>query len=165
MHAIRAPHAGGPEVLEYVELPEPVPGPGEVLVELAAAGVNFIDTYRRSGVYPVSYPHVLGSEGSGRVIALGDGVTRQVVGDRVAWSDAPGSYAERVAVRADRALAVPAAVADDVAAAIPLQGLTAHYLVTSSYPCLLYTSDAADDLLCVDLGGRRIIKKKNTTAT
>ena len=69
MHAIRAPHAGGPEVLEYVELPEPVPGPGEVLVELAAAGVNFIDTYRRSGVYSVSYPHVLGSEGSGRVIA------------------------------------------------------------------------------------------------
>src|ERR1035437_4927852 len=134
MHAIRAPQAGGPEVLEYVELPEPVPGPGEVLVELAAAGVNFIDTYRRSGVYPVSYPHVLGSEGSGRVIALGDGVTRQVVGDRVAWNDAPGSYAERVVVRADRALAVPAEVADDVAAAIPLQGLTAHYLVTSSYP-------------------------------
>src|SRR5450830_2021788 len=173
MHAIRAPHAGGPEVLEYVELPEPVPGPGEVLVELAAAGVNFIDTYRRSGVNAVSYPHVLGSEGSGRVIALGDGVTRQVVGDRVAWSDAPGSYAERVAVRADRALAVPAEVADDVAAALPLQGLTAHYLVTSSYPVspgdvvLVHAAAGGVGLLLTQLAvarGARVIGTVSTTA-
>jgi len=173
MHAIRAPHAGGPEVLEYVELPEPVPGPGEVLVELAAAGVNFIDTYRRSGVYPVSYPHVLGSEGSGRVISLGDGVTRQVVGDRVAWSEAPGSYAERVVVPADRALAVPAAVADDVAAAIPLQGLTAHYLVTSSYPVkpgdvvLVHAAAGGVGLLLTQLAvarGARVIGTVSTAA-
>ena len=173
MHAIRAPHAGGPEVLEYVELPEPVPGPGEVLVELAAAGVNFIDTYRRSGVYPVSYPHVLGSEGSGRVISLGDGVTRQVVGDRVAWSEAPGSYAERVVVPADRALAVPAAVADDVAAAISLQGLTAHYLVTSSYPVkpgdvvLVHAAAGGVGLLLTQLAvarGARVIGTVSTAA-
>ena len=173
MHAIRAPQAGGPEVLEYVELPEPVPGPGEVLVELAAAGVNFIDTYRRSGVYPVSYPHVLGSEGSGRVIALGDGVTRQVVGDRVAWNDAPGSYAERVVVRADRALAVPAEVADDVAAALPLQGLTAHYLVTSSYPVkpgdvlLVHAAAGGVGLLLTQLAvarGARVIGTVSTAA-
>jgi NADPH2:quinone reductase len=173
MHAIRAPRAGGPEILEYVELPEPAPGPGEVLVELAAAGVNFIDTYRRSGVYPVSYPHVLGSEGSGRVIALGDGVTRLAEGDRVAWNDGPGSYAERVVVRADRALAVPAAVADDVAAAIPLQGLTAHYLVTASHPVkpgevvLVHAAAGGVGLLLTQLAvarGARVIGTVSTAA-
>lgn len=173
MHAIRAPRAGGPEVLEYVELPDPEPGPGQVLVELAAAGVNFIDTYRRSGVYPVSYPHVLGSEGSGRVIAVGDDVTGVTVGDRVAWSDAPGSYAERVVVRADRALAIPPQVADDVAAAIPLQGLTAHYLVTSSYPVkpgdvvLVHAAAGGVGLLLTQLAvarGARVIGTVSTAA-
>ncbi|MFZ0529010.1 MAG: quinone oxidoreductase [Propionicimonas sp.] len=134
MRAIQAREAGGPEVLELVQLPDPAPGVGEVLVESAAAGLNFIDTYRRAGVYPVPFPHVPGSEGAGVVTAIGAGVTDLAIGDRIAWSDAPASYAELVAVRASRALPVPDEVALDVAAALPLQGLTAHYLVTSTYP-------------------------------
>ena len=98
MRAIRATAAGGPDVLELVELPDPEPAADEVLVRVAAAGVNFIDTYRRSGVYPMPFPHVVGSEGAGEVVAVGADVSEIAVGDRVAWSSAPGSYAELVAV-------------------------------------------------------------------
>jgi len=133
MRAIQAREAGGPEVLELVELPDPTPGPGQVLVKVAAAGVNFVDTYKRGGIYPMPFPHVVGSEGAGEVVALGDGVTDVAVGDRVAWADAPDSYAELVLVNAERLLPVPDGVALDVAAAAPLQGMTAHYLVTSTY--------------------------------
>jgi len=134
MRAIQAGRAGGPDVLEPADLPEPTPGPGEVLVRTAAAGVNFIDTYRRSGVYPMSFPHIPGSEGAGTVTALGDGVTDLAVSDPVAWADSPDSYAEFVRVKAARAIPVPDGVGLDVAAALPLQGLTAHYLATSTYP-------------------------------
>jgi NADPH2:quinone reductase len=134
MRAIQAREAGGPEVLELVELPDPTPGPGQVLVKVAAAGVNFIDTYRRAGIYPVPFPHVVGSEGAGEVVALGEGVPDVAVGDRVAWSDAPDSYAELVLVSAARLVPVPDGVDMEVAGAIPLQGMTAHYLVTSTYP-------------------------------
>lgn len=134
MRAIQAQRAGGPDVLESVELPDPTPLPGEVLVRAAAAGINFIDTYRRGGVYPMPFPHVPGDEGAGVVVAIGDGVTDLAEGDRVAWADSPGSYAELVRVKAERALRVPDGVDLDVAAALPLQGLTAHYLVTSTYP-------------------------------
>ena len=134
MRAIQAREAGGPEVLELVELPDPTPGPGQVLVKVAAAGVNFIDTYRRGGVYPMPFPHVVGSEGAGEVVALGGGVDDVAVGDRVAWSDAPDSYAELVLVNAARLVPVPDGVDMHVAAALPLQGMTAHYLATSTYP-------------------------------
>lgn len=134
MRAIQAGRAGGPDVLEPADLPEPTPGPGEVLVRTAAAGVNFIDTYRRSGVYPMPFPHIPGSEGAGTVTALGDGVTDLAVSDPVAWADSPDSYAEFVRVKAARAIPVPDGVGLDVAAALPLQGLTAHYLATSTYP-------------------------------
>lgn len=134
MRAIRATAAGGPDVLRLDDLPEPVAGPGELLVHVAAAGVNFIDTYRRSGVYRMPFPHVVGSEGAGTVAAVGDGVEEFLVGDRVAWSAAPGSYAEQVVVPAREAIAIPDGVDDDVAAALLLQGLTAHYLVTSTFP-------------------------------
>lgn len=134
MRAIQATTAGGPDVLELVELPDPVPGPGEVLVRVAAAGVNFIDTYRRGGVYPMPFPHVVGSEGAGVVERIGDDASDVEVGDHVAWSDAPGSYAELVVVPAARTLPVPADVPLDVAAALPLQGMTAHYLACSTYP-------------------------------
>ncbi|MBU4335969.1 MAG: quinone oxidoreductase [Actinobacteria bacterium] len=132
MHAIIATAAGGPEVLSPVDLPDPAPGPGEILVQVAAAGVNFIDTYRRSGLYPMTYPHVVGSEGTGTVVALGIGVTTAAVGNRVAWASAAGSYATRVVVRAADAVPVPDAVDDETAAALLLQGLTAHYLATST---------------------------------
>jgi NADPH2:quinone reductase len=134
MRAIRATAAGGPEVLSLDDVPDPVAGPGQLLVRVAAAGVNFIDTYKRSGVYPMPFPHVVGSEGAGSVVAVGDGVDDFAPGDRVAWSAAPGSYAELVVVPARDALPVPDDVGDDVAAALLLQGMTAHYLVTSTFP-------------------------------
>ena len=130
---VRALRAGGPEVLEYGPLDIADPGPGEILVDVRAAGINFIDTYRRAGVYPMDYPHTVGSEGSGVVAAVGEGVTRWSVGDRVAWHDAPGSYATRAIVRADMAMSVPEGVDFETAAALPLQGLTAQYLVTGSH--------------------------------
>ena len=132
MRAVVATAAGGPEVLHVVELPDPEPGPDQVVVAVAAAGVNFIDTYRRSGLYPMPYPHVVGSEGAGRVVAVGSAVTGVRVDDRVAWTAAKGSYAELATVRASDLIPVPDDVPDEVAAAIPMQGVTAHYLVTST---------------------------------
>jgi NADPH2:quinone reductase len=135
VQTIQAVQAGGPEVLELVEVPTPEPGPGEVLVRVAAAGVNFIDTYRRAGVYAVPFPHVVGGEGAGTVEALGEGVDGVQVGDRVAWAaGSSGSYAEQTLVRADQAVPVPAGTKLDVAAALLLQGMTAHYLVISTFP-------------------------------
>lgn len=115
-----------------MSVPDPEPGPGEVLVRVAASGVNFIDTYQRSGAYSMKLPYVPGSEGAGEVIAIGDEVTSVAVGQRVAWCDAPGSYAELVLVRATRAVPVPDGVDDQVAASALLQGLTAHYLLDGS---------------------------------
>ncbi|MEE6288961.1 quinone oxidoreductase [Georgenia sp. MJ173] len=133
MRAVHATEAGGPEVLTVVDLPETPPRPGEVRVQVAAAGVNFIDTYRRGGVYPMPFPHVVGSEGAGVVVEVGEGVTELAVGDHVAWSDAPQSYAERVNVPVGSAIPVPAGIDLRTAAAIPLQGMTAHYLSHSTY--------------------------------
>ena len=133
MRAVHATEAGGPEVLTVVDLPETPPGAGEVRVEVAAAGVNSIDTYRRSGVYPMDYPHIVGSEGAGTVVEVGDGVTEFTVGDRVAWASAPDSYAERVNVPVAATIPVPAGIDLRVAAALPLQGMTAHYLSASTH--------------------------------
>ncbi|WP_110467895.1 quinone oxidoreductase family protein [Williamsia limnetica] len=132
MHAITVSQHGGPEELRPMSVPDPEPGPGEVLVRVAASGVNFIDTYQRSGAYSMKLPYVPGSEGAGEVIAIGDEVTSVAVGQRVAWCDAPGSYAELVLVRATRAVPVPDGVDDQVAASALLQGLTAHYLLDGS---------------------------------
>lgn len=134
MRAVVVDQPGGPEVLVLKDVPAPEPGPGRLLVDVAAAGLNFIDTYQRGGMYPVPMPAVLGLEGAGRVAAVGDGVEGFAVGDRVAWTDQSGSYAEQVAIRANRALRVPDGIDDQVAAAIPLQGLTAHFLATSTHP-------------------------------
>jgi NADPH2:quinone reductase len=133
MHAVVAREPGGPEVLQYTELPDPTPGPGQLLVRVAAAGVNFIDTYRRSGTYPMQYPHVVGVEGAGTVEALGADVAGFAVGDRVSWHDGHGSYAELVAVDAAGVVHVPDGLDLTVAAALPLQGITAHYLVRSTF--------------------------------
>jgi NADPH2:quinone reductase len=166
VRAIRATAAGGPDVLELSDLPDPEPAPDEVLVRVAAAGVNFIDTYRRAGAYPMPFPHVVGSEGAGRVVAVGADVTEIAVGDRVAWSAAPGSYAELVTVRESRTLLVPDDVSDQVAAALPLQGMTAHFLSTSTFPVqaghdvLLHAAAGGVGLLLTQLvtqrGGRVI---------
>jgi len=134
VRAIVVRELGGPEAMVLTEHPDPVPGPGQVLVQVAAAGVNFIDIYRRSGVYPQPVPYVPGSEGAGTVLAAGDGVTEFSAGDHVAWAEGPGSYAEQVAVDARQAVPVPVDVDLKVAAAVMLQGLTAHYLCHSTFP-------------------------------
>ncbi|MCG5216345.1 quinone oxidoreductase family protein [Streptosporangium sp. KLBMP 9127] len=131
MRAIVVTAAGGPEALEYTERPTPVPGPGELLVDVAAAGVNFIDVYQRMGRYPLPLPFVPGNEGAGTVSAVGEDVTEFAVGDGVAWSSVLGSYSEQVLVPATKALRVPDGLPLDEAAALPLQGMTAHYLTRS----------------------------------
>ena len=135
MRAIVVSELGGPEAMVLGEWPEPVAGPGQVVVEVAAAGVNFIDIYRRSGVYKQSVPYVPGSEGAGTVVAVAEDVHEFSVGDHVAWSEGgPGSYAERVAVTASQAVPVPNGVDLRIAGAVMLQGLTAHYLCRSTFP-------------------------------
>jgi NADPH2:quinone reductase len=127
--AIVVEKTGGPEVLTIADRDPGPPGPGQVRIRVAAAGVNFIDTYFRTGAYPRPLPFVLGLEGSGCVESVGDGVTGFAAGDRVAWASAPGSYADAVVAPAAMIVRVPDGVADDVAAAAMLQGMTAHYLV------------------------------------
>lgn len=161
MWAIQIDETGGPEVMQWRELPDPVAGPGQVVVELAAAGLNYIDTYQRTGLYPVPLPYVLGLEGAGTVVEVGDGVGHLNVGDRVAWSTAPGSYAERVAVAASVVMRVPDGVASDVAAAVPLQGMTAHFLATDTFPlqpghrCLIHAAAGGVGLLLVQIAALR----------
>lgn len=133
MRAIQIQKTGGPEVLQYAEADDPTPGEGEVVVASLGAGVNFIDTYLRGGVYPMPLPAGLGLEGAGRVLQVGAGVHGIAVGDRIAWVDAPGSYAEKVAVKASSAIPVPDAVPDTVAAGFGLQGLTAQYLARAVF--------------------------------
>jgi len=134
MRAIQLQTYGGPEVLVPVDVPVPEPGKGEVRVALSATGVNFVETYHRSGYYPVSLPFVPGSEGAGTVTAVGPGVERVRVGDRVACVDLRGAYAEQAIAAADRVVPVPDDISEETAAAVVLQGLTAHYLLFDSYP-------------------------------
>ncbi len=130
--AIVAQATGGPEVLTLEEVTPPEAGAGELLVETAAVGVNFIETYQRSGLYRVPFPFTPGAEGAGRVIAIGAGVAGFAEGDLIATAEARASYAERFVVAAERAVRVPEGIAPETAAALPLQGLTAHYLATSA---------------------------------
>ncbi|HSS25891.1 MAG TPA: alcohol dehydrogenase catalytic domain-containing protein, partial [Mycobacterium sp.] len=134
MYGIEVAKAGGPEVLNCVERSQPSSGAGEVLIKAEAIGVNFVDTYFRSGLYPHELPFVLGAEVAGIVEAVGDGVTGFRVGDRVATADAVGAYAEYCVAPADLVAALPDGVASDVAAAALLKGMTAHLLVKSVYP-------------------------------
>ncbi|MFI6638600.1 quinone oxidoreductase family protein [Streptomyces sp. NPDC050504] len=135
MHAIRIEQHGGPEVMRWTELPDPSPAPGEVLVGLVAAGVNYMDVGARAEGGPGwAAPAVLGVEGAGRVVAVGEGVEDLTVGDRVAWFYHPGSYAELLAVPADSLVKVPDGIDDETAAAVMMQGLTASHLSTETYP-------------------------------
>jgi len=134
MHAIEVADTGGPEVLCYVDAPEPTPGRGELLIEAEAIGVNYIDTYFRSGQYPRALPFVLGQEVCGTVAAIGEGVGGFGVGDRVVTAASSGSYAEFSTAPAFLTAKVPDGVPSDVAAAALLKGLTAHYLLKSVYP-------------------------------
>jgi NADPH2:quinone reductase len=135
MKAVQATRTGGPEVLEVVDVPEPRPGPGEVRVRVEAAGLNFIDVYIRTGLYPAKLPSTLGFEGAGVVDAVGEGVTRARPGDRVAYASGPlGAYAEAHCVKADTVVRLPDEMDARTAAAIMLKGMTAEALIRRCRP-------------------------------
>ena len=171
MKAIRFEATGGAEVLRLAEVASPVPGPGQVLVRVAAAGLNFIDVYHRIGLYSVPLPFTPGLEGAGTVEALGPEVSGLAVGDVVAWSNGPGSYAEEVAVPADRLVKVPAGVESRTAAAVMLQGMTAHYLCETVYPlgsgksCLVHAAAGGVGLLLVQMAKRKGARVFATVST
>ena len=135
MLAIQAQRLGGPEVLEVVDLPTPEPGPGQIRIRQAAIGLNFIDTYHRTGLYPVKTPLVLGQEGAGVVDAVGEGVSRFAVGDRAAYGTGPmGAYAQFHVVPEGRAVKLPDSISFETAAAAMLKGMTTEFLVRRCYP-------------------------------
>ena len=166
MKAIRVETPGGPEQLRSVDLPDPVPREGEALVRIEAAGVNFIDVYYRSGAYSLPFPLVPGQEGAGTVVAVGGGVTEVAPGDRVAFGTGSGAYAELASIPAARLVPVPDDIPTKQAAAAMLQGMTAHYLATSTYPlkpgdtCLVHAAAGGVGLLLsqiAKLRGARVI--------
>ena len=171
MQAIQVSQVGGPEVLTPVDLPVPTPKPNEALVQIKAAGVNFIDVYFREGRYPAPLPFINGQEASGVVTEVGSEVTTLQPGDRVAYTSALGSYAEYAAVPASRLVKIPDELDFDQAAAALLQGMTAHYLVHSSYPlkkgetALIHAAAGGVGLLLVQMAktiGARVIGTAGT---
>lgn len=157
MKAVFVEQPGGVENLKYGEIPKPSPGPGQALVKIAASGVNFIDTYFRTGLYPAPPPIVLGSEGAGTVEAVAPDVTTVKLGDRVAYALSRGSDAEYAAVPAWQLIKIPDAMDFNTAAAAILQGMTAHYLVYSTYPlkagesCLIHAAAGGMGLLLIQM--------------
>lgn len=157
--------------MSLVELPTPEPGPGQLLVRTDAIGVNFIDTYFRSGLYPRTLPYVPGEEGSGVVEQVGPGVQRFAAGDRVAWAAAPGSYAEYVLVASSSAIAVPEGVPAEQAASALLQGMTAHYLIESTFAAkrghtvLVHAGAGGVGLLLTQLAVARGVRVITTVST
>ena len=171
MKAIQIKQTGGPEILEYVDLPIPEPKPKEAVVKIAAAGVNFIDVYQREGRYKLPLPFIAGQEGAGVVTAVGAEVKSPKSGDRVAFCGVQGSYAECAAVPADRLVPIPKGVNDREAAAAILQGMTAHYLVYDSFPlkhgqtALIHAAAGGVGLLLVQMAyniGARVIGTVST---
>lgn len=160
MKAIRVHAPGGVDALRYEDVPDPSPGEHEVLVAVEAAGVNFIDVYHRTGLYPLPLPIALGREGAGRVLEVGRNVSDFKPGDLVAWEGVSGSYAERVVVPAKRLIALDG-LSPRQGAAIMLQGLTAHYLACSTVPlhpgdvCLVHASAGGVGLLLVQIAKLR----------
>jgi len=171
MKAIEVKQPGGPEAMELVELPVPQPKANEAVVKLAASGVNFIDVYHREGRYKVPLPFTPGQEGAGVVTAVGADVKSVKVGDRVAWSGPPGSYAEYAALPADLLVPIPSGVTDREAAAAMLQGMTAQYLSHDTYPlkpgetALVHAAAGGVGLLLVQMAhniGARVIATVST---
>jgi NADPH2:quinone reductase len=134
MKAVRIDAHGGPDVIRVEDVPTPSPGPGEIRVKNAASGINFIDTYHRTGLYKIPMPSGLGQEGAGVVDAVGDGVSAFKVGDRVGYCSGPvGAYAEQHVIKADRAVRLPESISYDIAAASMLKGMTARYLLRKTF--------------------------------
>lgn len=161
MRAVRMHAPGGADVMQFETVPVPEPGAGQALVRLEAAGVNFIDVYKRAGLYKVPLPSTLGEEGAGTVAAVGDGVTEVKVGDRVAWASVLGAYAEFAVVPAAKLVPLPDGVDARHGAAIMLQGMTAHYLAMSTYrlesgdTCLVHAAAGGVGLLLVQIAKRQ----------
>ncbi len=171
MKAIQIKQTGGPDVMEFVDIPVPQPKPNEALVKIAAAGVNFIDVYNREGRYKAALPLVLGQEAAGVVSAVGSEVHGIAVGDRVAYTMTLGSYAEYAAVPAERLVKIPSGVSEREAAAALLQGMTAHYLAYDTYPlkkgetALVHAAAGGVGLLLVQMAhniGARVIATVST---
>jgi NADPH:quinone reductase len=161
MKAIRIDGPGGPEVLKLVDVPDPVPAADEALVRIQAIGVNYIEIYQRTGLYPMSYPMTPGSEAAGTIVAIGDGTKSDLkAGDRVVWEGSPGAYAEMAKVPLTRLVRIPDEVTTDQAAAVMLQGMTAHYLVTDTFPlkpgddCLIQAAAGGVGLLFCQMASR-----------
>jgi NADPH2:quinone reductase len=172
VRAVVVEQNGGPEVLQVKEVAAPEPGPDELLVDVAAAGVNFIDVYERTGVYPKPLPLVVGSEGAGTVVAVGSAVTGLAVGDRVAWAMVGGAgYAQQVVVPASRVVEVPEEVDSETAAAAMLQGMTAHYLCESTHPArsgetaLVHAAAGGVGLLLTQMLAAKGVRVIATTST
>jgi len=171
MKAILVPKTGGVDVLTYTDVPDPKPKPNEVIVKIAASGVNFIDVYFREGRYPITPPFIVGQEASGVVSEVGSGVKDFTLGDRVAYTGVTGAYAEYEAIPSDRLVRVPAGITDHQAAAAMLQGMTAHYLTRSTYPlkpgdiALVHAAAGGVGLLLVQMAkalGARVIATVST---
>ena len=171
MKAVRVHEYGGPDALRYEDVPTPIPGAGEVLVKVEASGVNYIDIYHRTGLYPGKLPLTLGTEAAGVVAMVGDGVTDFRVNDRVAYTGVQGSYAEYAIVPAGRLVSVPTELKLADAAAVMLQGMTAHYLTHSTYPIhagdrvLVHAAAGGAGLLIVQMAKRRGAQVFGTVST
>ncbi len=171
MKAIRVHAPGGPESMKLEEVPAPSPAAGQAQVKLEACGVNYIDVYFRTGAYKAALPLTPGMEGAGTVTALGPGVTDVKVGDRVAWTGVIGSYAQTLSVAADRLVSLPAKLSFKDGAAAMLQGLTAHYLVTSTWPlkkgetCLVQAAAGGMGLLLCQMAKMRGASVIGTVST
>src|SRR5256885_2661116 len=161
MKAIRVHAAGGPEALRYEDVAQPGLGAGQFLVKVDSAGVNYIDVYQRPGMSPVATPFTRGQEAAGVVTAVGTGVTDPKPGDRVAYTSILGAYAEYAIVPADRVVVLPDGVTTRQAAAAMLQGMTAHYLASTTYPlkagdtCLVHAAAGGVGLLLCQVASRR----------
>jgi len=171
MKAIRVHAPGGVEALRSEDTPQPTPAPGQVLVRIDAAGVNFIDVYQRTGQYKVPMPFTLGQEAAGVVTAVGPGVTDPKIGSRVAYTSVQGAYAEYAAVPAERLVTLPDGVSAKQGAAAMLQGMTAHYLATSTYPlktgdtCLIHAAAGGVGSLLVQIAKMRGARVIGTVST
>ena len=171
MKAIRVHACGGPEVMALQECPEPEPGEGQALVRLEAIGVNFIDIYQRMGLYKIPLPFIPGNEAAGTVVKAGPGVTGVAAGDRVAYAGVLGSYAGQAVVPAWRLVPLPERVDAKTAAAVMLQGMTAHYLAHATYPlkagdaCLVHAAAGGVGLLLVQIAKRRGARVIGTVST
>ena len=171
MKTIRVHQTGGPEVLRLEDVPDPLPEPGEIVVRLEAIGLNFIEVYQRTGLYRSTLPFIPGGEGAGRVMAVGKDVSTVKPGDRVASTSLRGSYAELARAPADKLVPVPDDVETSLAAAVLLQGLTAHYLATSTYSlapgswCLIHAAAGGVGLLLCQIAKARGARVIGTVST